>query len=139
MMDRSTSYKDKVAQGDKCEYGLTFLPHLMASDILLYDKEIVPVGKDQKQHLEIARDIASKFNRYFGEVFKLPKPEIEPSNQLILGINGQKMSKSYNNIIPIFDDEKNIKSQIMKIKTDTADINSPKNKDSTLLKSIVCS
>jgi len=134
MMDRSTSYKDKVAQGINANMGLYSYPILMASDILLYDSEIVPVGKDQKQHLEIARDIASKFNRYFGEVLKLPKPEIEPSNQLIPGIDGQKMSKSYNNIIPIFDDEKNIKNQIMKIKTDTADINSPKNKDSTLFK-----
>ena len=134
MMDRSTSYKDKVAQGINANMGLYSYPILMASDILLYDSEIVPVGKDQKQHLEIARDIASKFNRYFGEVLKLPKPEIEPSNQLIPGIDGQKMSKSYNNIIPIFDDAKNIKNQIMKIKTDTADINSPKNKNSTLFK-----
>jgi len=134
IMDRSTSYKDKVAQGIKANMGLYSYPILMASDILLYDSEIVPVGKDQKQHLEIARNIASKFNRYFGEVLKLPKPEIEPRNQLIPGTNGQKMSKSYKNIIPIFDDEKNIKSQIMKIKTDTADINAPKNKDSTLFK-----
>ena len=134
MMDRSTSYKDKVAQGINANMGLYSYPILMASDILLYDSEIVPVGKDQKQHLEIARDIASKFNSHVGDVLKLPRPEIDLSNQLIPGINGQKMSKSYNNIIPIFDNEKNIKKQIMKIKTDTTDINAPKNKDSTLFK-----
>tara|TARA_B100000287_G_scaffold390916_1_gene402200 strand:+ start:513 stop:1496 length:984 start_codon:yes stop_codon:yes gene_type:complete len=126
LMDRSTSYKDKIARGLKPNMGLYSYPVLMAADILLFDSEIVPVGKDQKQHLEITRDIANKFNNIFGDTFKIPEPDIEKLNQLIPGIDGKKMSKSYNNTIPIFDSEKRIRKKIMKIITDTADINSTK-------------
>ena len=126
LMDRSTSYKDKIARGLKSNMGLYSYPVLMAADILLFDSEIVPVGKDQKQHLEITRDIANRFNNIFGDTFKIPEPDIEKEKQLILGIDGQKMSKSYGNTIPIFDSEKRIRKKIMKIITDTTDINSPK-------------
>ena len=126
LMDRSTSYKDKIARGLKSNMGLYSYPVLMAADILLFDSEIVPVGKDQKQHLEITRDIANRFNNLFGDTFKIPEPDIEKEKQLILGIDGQKMSKSYGNTIPIFDSEKRIRKKIMKIITDTTDINSPK-------------
>ena len=115
LMDRSTSYKDKIARGLKPNMGLYSYPVLMAADILLFDSEIVPVGKDQKQHLEITRDIANKFNNIFGDTFKIPEPDIEKFNQLIPGIDGKKMSKSYNNTIPIFDSEKRIRKKIMKI------------------------
>ena len=132
LMDRSTSYKDKIAKGLKSNMGLYSYPVLMAADILLFDSEIVPVGKDQKQHLEITRDIANRFNNSFGDIFKIPEPDIEKENQLIPGIDGKKMSKSYNNTIPIFDSDNKIRKKIMKIITDTADINSPKNIDNPL-------
>ena len=132
LMDRSTSYKDKIAKGLKSNMGLYSYPILMAADILLFDSEIVPVGKDQKQHLEITRDIANKFNNSFGDIFKIPEPDIEKENQLIPGIDGKKMSKSYNNTIPIFDSDNKIRKKIMKIITDTADINAPKNTDNPL-------
>ena len=132
LMDRSTSYKDKIARGLKSNMGLYSYPVLMAADILLYDSEIVPVGQDQKQHLEITRDIANRFNNNFGDTFILPEPDIEKSTQLIPGIDGQKMSKSYNNTIPIFNSEKKIRKKIMRIITDAADINAPKNINSPL-------
>ena len=132
LMDRATSYKDKIAQGLKPNMGLYSYPILMAADILLFDTEIVPVGKDQKQHLEMTRDIATRFNNTFGETLIIPEPDIQEDTKLIPGIDGQKMSKSYNNTIPIFDSGKNIKKRIMRIVTDTADINDPKDKDSPL-------
>ena len=131
-MDRATSYKDKIAQGLKPNMGLYSYPILMAADILLFDTEIVPVGKDQKQHLEMTRDIAIRFNNTFGETLTIPEPDIQEETKLIPGIDGQKMSKSYNNTIPIFDSEKNIRKRIMRIVTDTADINAPKDKDTPL-------
>jgi len=134
LMDRSTSYKDKITQGLKPNMGLYSYPVLMASDILLFDSNIVPVGKDQKQHLEIARDIANKFNNKYGDILIIPEPEIEIENQLVPGIDGRKMSKSYNNIIPIFDDSNKIRKNIMGIITDMTDIDSPKDKDTTLFK-----
>ena len=132
LMDRATSYKDKIAQGLKPNMGLYSYPILMAADILLFDTEKVPVGKDQKQHLEMTRDIATRFNNTFGEALVIPKPDIQEETKLIPGIDGQKMSKSYNNTIPIFDSEKNIRKRIMRIVTDTADINDPKDKDTPL-------
>ena len=132
LMDRATSYKDKITQGLKPNMGLYSYPILMAADILLFDTEIVPVGKDQKQHLEITRDIAIKFNNIFGETLLIPEPDIEKETELIPGIDGQKMSKSYNNTIPIFDSEKNIRKKIMRIVTDTTDINEPKDKNTPL-------
>ena len=120
LMQRSTSYKDKIANGLKPNMGLFSYPILMASDILLFQSEIVPVGKDQKQHLEMTRDIAIKFNNSFGEIFTIPEIEIDKSNEVVIGIDNQKMSKSYNNTIPIFADNDTIKDQVMNIVTDSA-------------------
>ena len=131
LMDRATSYKDKIARGIKPNMGLYAYPVLMAADILLFDSQIVPVGKDQKQHLEMTRDMAIRFNNRYGETLIVPKPDIEKTTQLVPGIDGQKMSKSYNNTIPIFGDEK-LRKQIMRIVTDTTDIDDPKDKDTPL-------
>ena len=131
-LDRATSYKDKIAQGIKPNAGLYSYPILMAADILLFDAELVPVGKDQKQHLEMTRDIATRFNNSFGQTLIIPDPDIEKETQLIPGVDGKKMSKSYDNTIPIFDSEKHIRKRIMTIITDAADINEPKDKDTPL-------
>jgi len=132
LMDRSTTYKDKIAKGIKPNMGLYSYPLLMAADILLFDSNIVPVGKDQKQHIEMARDIASKFNNIYGDILKLPEPDIAIETQLVPGIDGQKMSKSYNNTIPIFGKEKEIRKKFMSIVTDMAGIDEPKNKNTPL-------
>ncbi len=114
LLDRSTAYKDKLAKGLTANLGLYSYPVLMASDILLFGGEIVPVGQDQKQHIEITRDIANRFNNIFGETFVVPEADIEKTSKLIPGIDGQKMSKSYNNTIPIFSEEAALKKVIMK-------------------------
>ena len=132
LLDRATSYKDKISQGIKPNVGLYSYPVLMAADILLFDTELVPVGKDQKQHLEIARDIAMRFNNSYGDTLVMPEPDIEKENQLIPGIDGRKMSKSYNNTIPIFETEKKIRKKIMSVVTDTAGIDESKDKDTPL-------
>lgn len=132
LMDRATSYKDKIAQGLKPNMGLYSYPVLMAADILLFDSQIVPVGKDQKQHLEMTRDIAIRFNNTFGDTLVVPEPDIEEVTQLVPGIDGQKMSKSYNNTIPIFDSRKQIRKKIMHIVTDATDVDEPKDKDTPL-------
>jgi len=132
LMDRSTSYKDKIAKGINSNMGLFSYPMLMAADILCFDTQIVPVGKDQKQHLEITRDIANRFNHNYGDILIVPDSDIEKSTQLIPGIDGQKMSKSYNNTIPIFANEKVIRKQVMSIVTDATPIDEPKNKETTL-------
>ena len=135
LMERSTSYKDKIDKGLSPHMGLFSYPILMASDILLYGSDIVPVGKDQKQHLEITRDIAIRFNNTYGkDILVVPDPDINDSTMLIPGTDGQKMSKSYGNTIPIFADEKVIKKSVMSIETDSAGINEPKNKDTPLFK-----
>ena len=134
LMQRSTSYKDKIANGLKPNMGLFSYPILMASDILLFQSEIVPVGKDQKQHLEMTRDIAIKFNNSFGEIFTIPEIEIDKSNDVVIGVDNQKMSKSYNNTIPIFADNDTIKDQVMNIVTDSAGLNEPKDKHTPLFK-----
>jgi len=122
LMERAHSYKDKIAKGIQPNMGLLNYPILMAADILINQSEIIPVGKDQKQHVEMARDIAIKFNNTFGETFVIPEPEIPEEIATIPGTNGQKMSKSYNNIIPIFDDEKVIKKAVMSIVTDSKSV-----------------
>ena len=132
LMDRATSYKDKISQGLKPNMGLYSYPVLMAADILLFDSQIVPVGKDQKQHLEMTRDIAIRFNNTFGDTLVVPEPDIEEVTQLVPGIDGQKMSKSYNNTIPIFDSHKQIRKKIMRIVTNSTDIDEPKDKDTPL-------
>ena len=132
LMDRATSYKDKIAQGLKPNMGLYSYPVLMAADILLFDSQIVPVGKDQKQHFEMTRYIAVRFNNTFGDTLVVPEPDIEEVTQLVPGIDGQKMSKSYNNTIPIFDSRKQIRKKIMRIVTDATDVDEPKDKDTPL-------
>ncbi|MEC7822607.1 MAG: tryptophan--tRNA ligase [Candidatus Neomarinimicrobiota bacterium] len=134
MMERSTSYKDKISKGLKPNMGLFSYPILMASDILLFHSDIVPVGKDQKQHLEMTRDIAIKFNNSFGDVLTIPDIDIDENTNIVTGIDNQKMSKSYNNAIAIFGDEKNMKDQIMNIVTDSAGLNEPKDIDTPLFK-----
>ena len=132
LMERSTSYKDKIEKGLKPHMGLFSYPVLMAADILLYGSDIVPVGKDQKQHLEITRDIAIKFNNTYGDILVIPEASINQDTKLVPGIDGQKMSKSYGNTIPIFAEEKIIKKAVMSILTDSAGINDPKDKDTPL-------
>ena len=133
LLERATSYKDKVAQGAETTHGLFAYPVLMAADILLYGSDQVPVGKDQKQHLEMTRDIAQKFNDRFGPVFKLPEPVIREATALVPGVDGRKMSKSYGNTIPLFGDEKVIKKTVMSIKTDSTPIDQPKEIGGTVL------
>ena len=134
LMERSTSYKDKIDKGITPHMGLFSYPILMAADILLYGSDIVPVGKDQKQHLEITRDIASRFNNIYGEVLVIPEADINQETMLVPGTDGQKMSKSYGNTIPIFAEESEIKKAVMSIVTDSASINEPKDKDTPLYK-----
>lgn len=126
LLERSHSYKDKVARGLVPNAGLYIYPVLMAADILLFNADIVPVGKDQKQHLEITRDIAERFNHTYGETFVLPEPLISDDIALIPGIDGQKMSKSYGNSIEIFEDEKSLKKKVMKIVTDSTPVEEAK-------------
>ena len=134
MMERSTSYKDKINKGLKPNMGLFSYPILMAADILLFHSDIVPVGKDQKQHLEMTRDIAIKFNNAFGDVLTIPEIDIDENMNIVAGIDDQKMSKSYNNTIPIFGDEQYIKDQIMNIVTDSAGLNEIKDINTPLFK-----
>jgi len=130
MLELAHAYKDAVAKGVKeINAGLFTYPVLMAVDILIYKPDIVPVGKDQKQHVEIARDLAGKFNRTFGEVFKLPTPYIPEEVAVVIGTDGQKMSKSYGNTIEIFASDKALKKQIMGIVTDSTPVESPKEPD----------
>src|ERR1700744_3143546 len=131
LLERAHSYKDKIAQGAETTHGLFAYPVLMAADILLYRSDLVPVGKDQKQHLEIARDIAQKFNDRFGPVFKLPEPVIRESTAIVPGIDGRKMSKSYGNTIPLFGEGNTIKKPVMAIKTDSTPLEEPKQIEGT--------
>jgi tryptophanyl-tRNA synthetase len=118
-MMRAHAYKDAVAKGDEPSMGLFNYPVLMASDILLYDADVVPVGRDQKQHIEYARDIAQKFNNVYGEVFKLPDDLILENVETIPGLDGRKMSKSYGNTIPLFGTDEEIEKAVMSIVTDS--------------------
>ena len=127
LLERCHSYKDKIAKGISPSHGLFSYPVLMAADILLYQAHQVPVGKDQKQHLEVARDIAQKFNHEFGETFVVPEPAINEQTATVPGTDGQKMSKSYGNTIPIFMEGKGLKKQIMAIQTDATPVEEPKN------------
>ncbi len=136
LLERSHSFKDKIAKGIAPNSGLFFYPVLMAADILLYQADRVPVGKDQKQHLEITRDIAVKFNNAYGDVFVLPEPEIDENMAVIPGIDGQKMSKSYGNTINIFADRSELKKRIMSIVTDSTPVEAPKNPETCNLFSL---
>jgi tryptophanyl-tRNA synthetase len=126
LLERAHSYKDKLARGMAATVGLFDYPVLMAADILLYDSDIVPVGKDQKQHIEITRDLAVKMNEAFGQIFKLPEPRIQAATEVVPGIDGQKMSKSYGNNIDIFGNEKETRKRIMSIVTDSTPVEAPK-------------
>lgn len=129
LLERSHSYKDKIAKGIAPNAGLLFYPVLMAADILLYQSDRVPVGKDQKQHLEITRDIAMKFNNAYGETFVLPEAEIDENVATVPGVDGLKMSKSYGNTIDIFSEKSVMKKKIMSIVTDSTPVDEPKNPD----------
>lgn len=139
LLERAHSYKDKIARGISADHGLFAYPVLMAADILIYHSDLVPVGKDQKQHLEITRDIAVKFNQTYcpdfdphtggGGVLKLPKPHILDDSAVVQGVDGQKMSKSYDNTIEIFAPEKQVKKRIMGIKTDSTPLEDAKDPD----------
>jgi tryptophanyl-tRNA synthetase len=131
-LEKCVSYKDKIQQGLPAEHGLFAYPVLQAADILLYDADVVPVGQDQKQHLEITRDIAERFNNVYGgaePVFRLPEPYILDHVSVVPGLDGRKMSKSYNNTIEIFDDPAVIRKKCKKIVTDSTPVEAPKNPD----------
>jgi tryptophanyl-tRNA synthetase len=126
LLERAHSYKDKLARGLSATVGLFSYPVLMAADILIYDSDVVPVGKDQKQHIEITRDLAVKMNEAFGPIFKLPEARIQAATETVPGIDGQKMSKSYGNNIDIFGDEKEMRKRVMSIVTDSTPVQAPK-------------
>jgi len=126
LLERAHSYKDKLARGMSANVGLFSYPILMAADILIYDSDVVPVGKDQKQHIEMTRDLAVKMNETYGQIFKLPEPRIQPATETVPGVDGQKMSKSYGNNIDIFGDEKEMRKRVMSIVTDSLTVDAPK-------------
>jgi tryptophanyl-tRNA synthetase len=133
LLERAHAYKDKIARGQSANAGLFIYPVLQAADILLYDADLVPVGKDQKQHLEITRDVAGKINEAYGPVFKLPEPDIPENIATIPGLDGQKMSKSYGNTIDIFMEEKVLRKRIMGIVTDSTPLEAPKDPEGSYL------
>ncbi|MBT4937375.1 tryptophan--tRNA ligase [Candidatus Peregrinibacteria bacterium] len=130
LLQRSVSYRDKVENGADANSALFTYPVLMAADILIMQSEIVPVGKDQKQHIEIARDLAQKFHNEFGEIFTMPEEKVSDELSIIPGLDGKKMSKSYGNTIPLFDDESKIKKKVMSIVTDSKEVDEKKDPDS---------
>src|ERR671934_886599 len=126
LLERATSYKDKLARGLPATVGLFNYPVLMAADILIYDSDIVPVGKDQKQHIEITRDLAVKMNEAYGQIFRLPEARIRAATETVPGIDGQKMSKSYGNNIDIFGNENETRKRVMSIVTDSTPVEASK-------------
>ena len=129
LLQRCTSYKDKIAQGFAPSHGLFSYPVLQAADILIFDSDLVPVGADQKQHIEVTRDIAQKFNNIYGETLRIPAERIIESVAVVPGIDGKKMSKSYDNTIEIFEPESSVKKKVMRIKTDSTPVEDPKDPD----------
>ena len=129
LLERCHSYKDKVARGIAANHGLFAYPVLMAADILAVNANVVPVGRDQKQHVEVTRDLAMKFNNQYGEVFTVPREEIRDDVAVVPGVDGQKMSKSYNNTIEIFGDAKDTRARIMRIVTDSKSVAEAKDPD----------
>ena len=130
LMERAHAFKDAQSKGQDVNMGLFSYPILMAADILIYDSHVVPVGKDQKQHLEITRDLALRFNHLYGETLVVPEAIIEDQVAVIPGLDGQKMSKSYNNVIPLFAPEKQLRKAIMKIETDSKTVEEVKDPES---------
>ena len=129
LLERCHSYKDKLAHGLEANHGLFAYPALMAADILLYQSQLVPVGKDQKQHLEVTRDLAIRFNNHFGDILTVPDAYISTEVAVIPGLDGQKMSKSYNNTIELFGEGKPVRKKFMSIKTDSTPMGEPMNPD----------
>lgn len=133
LLERCHAYKDKKAKGLSADVGLFAYPVLQAADILGYDSDIVPVGEDQVQHIEVTRDIAGSFNHEFGEVFVLPKAKVLDSSARVPGTDGEKMSKSYNNFLAVFDEVKPQRKQIMRIATDSRPMEEPKEPENDVL------
>jgi tryptophanyl-tRNA synthetase len=126
LLERATSYKDKIARGIAPNHGVFAYPVLMAADILIYDSNVVPVGRDQKQHVEMTRDMAIKFNEQYGQTFVIPEPRIRDEVALVPGTDGQKMSKSYGNTVEIFGEEKAVRKKIMSLVMDSRSPAEPK-------------
>ncbi|MCG8603154.1 MAG: tryptophan--tRNA ligase [Verrucomicrobiales bacterium] len=135
LLERCVSYKDKIAQGISASHGLFAYPVLQAADILIFDSNIVPIGKDQKQHIEVTRDIAGKFNDRYGEdLLVVPEPRIREDTATVPGLDGRKMSKSYDNTIELFEEtEKKLRKKIMRIVTDSTAVEDPKNPDESYI------
>ncbi|TWT67650.1 Tryptophan--tRNA ligase [Posidoniimonas polymericola] len=133
LLERCVSYKDKLAKGLKADAGLFTYPVLQAADILAYDADVVPVGEDQLQHIEVCRDIAGSFNHHFGETFTMPKGKVLDQSARVPGIDGEKMSKSYGNTLAVFDDAKRQRKQIMRIQTDSRPMDEAKEPDGDVL------
>jgi tryptophanyl-tRNA synthetase len=133
LLERGHAYKDKVAQGQSADHGLFAYPVLMAADILIYNPDVVPVGQDQKQHIEMCRDMAQRFNNTYGiEVFKLPEPMILDSVAVVPGTDGRKMSKGYDNTLRMFWPQKQLKKAVMSVVTDATAVEDPKDTDQPL-------
>ena len=133
LLERCHAYKDALAKGIPANNGLFYYPVLMAADILAFQSNVVPVGRDQKQHIEVTRDVAIKFNNVYNEVFTIPEPEIRDELAVVPGVDGQKMSKSYGNTIDIFGAEKKIRKKIMSIVTDPTPVEDPKDPDKSII------
>ncbi|MCL4124718.1 UNVERIFIED_CONTAM: hypothetical protein GTU68_004811 [Idotea baltica] len=133
LLEKAHAYKDAKANKKDLNHAVFAYPVLMAADILLFNTDIVPVGKDQKQHVEMTRNIAGSFNAIYGETLKLPEPVIKEDVMTIPGLDGRKMSKSYNNEIPLFSSEKQLKKKIMSLETDSTSLEDPKKLDGSLL------
>jgi tryptophanyl-tRNA synthetase len=129
LLQRCHSYKDKVDQGLAPNHGLFCYPVLQAADILIYNSNLVPVGQDQKQHIEVTRDIAIKFNNAYGEILTVPDPYILSETAIVPGLDGRKMSKSYDNTLELFEPSSSIKKKIMRIQTDSTSVEDPKDPD----------
>jgi len=126
LLERCHAFKDKKARGLSADTGLFAYPVLMAADILIYDSDVVPVGEDQVQHIEVARDLAASFNFLFGETFVLPKAKVVDTSARVPGLDGEKMSKSYNNTLEVFEEPKPLRKKIMRIVTDSRPVDQPK-------------
>ena len=130
LLERCHAYKEKKAKGLAADAGLFTYPVLMAADILAYDADVVPVGEDQVQHIEVCRDLARSFNHEFGEVFTIPKAQLLDSSAKVPGTDGEKMSKSYENTIEIFEETKSMRKKVMRITTDSRPMEDPKDPES---------
>jgi tryptophanyl-tRNA synthetase len=136
MLENCHAYKDHLAKDKVPSHGLFAYPVLMAADILIYDSNVVPVGRDQKQHVEVTRDLAQKMNALYGPVFVVPEPSILPTVETIPGLDGRKMSKSYNNTLELFPEEKALRKKIMSIPTDSTPVEAPKDPSTSLIVSL---